>query len=61
MVLASPTKSRIVYNTTLEVQTIDLEGNTYCDVEGNPVSGAVVLQPFESKILIATDSEGGVP
>ena len=51
--LASPRKSGIVYNPTLEVKTIDLEGNKYCDVQGNEVSGSVTLQPFESRILIA--------
>ena len=51
--LASPTKSRIIYNTTLSPTTVDLAGNKYCDVQGNPISGAVVLQPFESKILIS--------
>ena len=55
LALAYPRKSRIVYNTTLDVQTIDLPRNQYCDIQGNLVSGTVVLQPFESKILIAVD------
>jgi parallel beta-helix repeat protein len=53
--LARPSESRIVYNPTLEVATIDLEGKQYCDVRGNLLSGSVVLPPFESKILIALD------
>jgi parallel beta-helix repeat protein len=55
MPLAEPRESRIVYNPTLDVMTVDLEGKTYCDVQGNLVSGEVTLQPFESKILIAAD------
>jgi parallel beta-helix repeat protein len=51
--LAYPRRSRIVYNATLDVTTVDLEGQKYCDVLGNEVSGSVTLQPFESKILIA--------
>ncbi len=51
--LAYPRKSRIVFNATLDVATVDLEGQKYCDVQGNQVSGSVTLQPFASKILIA--------
>ncbi len=51
--LAEPHRSRIIYNTTLDVKTIDLGADKYCDVEGRPVSGAVILQPFESRILIS--------
>ncbi len=53
IVLATPRQSRIVYNPTLEVAAVDLEGNAYCDVEGNRLSDTVILDPFESKILIA--------
>ncbi len=53
VLLAYPRKSRIVYNATLDVAAVDLEGRKYCDVQGNEVSGSVTLQPFESKILIA--------
>ncbi len=51
--LASPVKSRIVYNASLDVNTIDLGPDLYCDVQGNGIRGKLVLQPFESKILIA--------
>jgi hypothetical protein len=59
--LASPRKSGIVYNPTLEVKTIDLEGNKYGDVQGNKISGNVTLLPFESRILIAADFETPSP
>ncbi|MCP4261430.1 MAG: hypothetical protein GY774_28600 [Planctomycetes bacterium] len=48
-------KSRIIYNTSLGVVSIDLESEEYCDVQGNKISGTVTLQPFESKILIRAD------
>jgi parallel beta-helix repeat protein len=51
--LAEPRTSRIVYNPTLDMATVDLAGKEYCDVQGNKISGSVVLQPFESRILIA--------
>ncbi len=51
--LAYLRNSRIVYNATLDVATVDLEGKKYCDVQGNEISGSVTLQPFESRILIA--------
>jgi len=50
--LASPVKSRIVYNASLDVNTVDLGPGLYCDVQGNGIRGKLVLQPFESKILI---------
>jgi parallel beta-helix repeat protein len=49
--------SRIIYNPSLEVISVDLQSDTYCDVEGNKISGTVTLQPFESKILIPCDFE----
>jgi parallel beta-helix repeat protein len=51
--LASPVKSRIVYNASPDVNTVDLGADLYCDVQGNGVPGRLTLQPFESKILIA--------
>jgi parallel beta-helix repeat protein len=51
--LVSPVKSRIVYNASLDVNTVDLGPDLYCDVQGNGIRGKLVLQPFESKILIA--------
>jgi len=53
----SPKKSRIIYNTSLDVINIDLESDKYCDVNGNKIYGSVSLQPFESKILISSDYE----
>ncbi len=51
--LASPTQSRIVYNASLDVNTIDLGPDLYCDVQGNGIRGKLTLQPFASKILIS--------
>ena len=53
----SPIKSRIIYNPSLDVISIDLEPDKYCDVHGNKIYGSVSLQPFESKILIFSDYE----
>jgi hypothetical protein len=53
----SPKKSRIIYNTSLDVISIDLESDKYCDVHGNKIYGSVSLQPFESKILIFSNYE----
>jgi len=53
----SPKKSRIIYNLSLDVISIDLESDQYCDVDGNKIYGSVSLQPFESKILIFSDYE----
>jgi parallel beta-helix repeat protein len=49
--------SRIVYNPSLEVVSIDLGSEKYCDVDGNKIYGSVSLQPFESLILIPCDFE----
>jgi len=53
----SPKKSRIIYNPSLDVISIDLESDKYCDVHDNKIYGSVSLQPFESKILISSDFE----
>ena len=53
----SPIKSRIIYNTSLDVISIDLESEKYCDVDGNKIYDSVSLQPFESKIIIFSDYE----
>jgi parallel beta-helix repeat protein len=50
-------ESMIVYNPSLDVVSIDLESEKYCDVDGNKIYGSVSLQPFESKILIPCDFE----
>ena len=55
MTIQYPWKSRIVYNATLAPASIDLQGATYCDVDGNKVYGAVTLEPFESMVLISAD------
>ncbi|HUT45348.1 MAG TPA: right-handed parallel beta-helix repeat-containing protein [Sedimentisphaerales bacterium] len=57
----SPIKSRIIYNPSLDVISIDLKPDKYCDVQGNKIYGSVTLQPFESKILISSDFEIAEP
>lgn len=57
----SPRNSRIIYNTSLDEISIDLESDKYCDVHGNKIYGSVSLQPFESKILISSDYEISEP
>jgi hypothetical protein len=59
--IREPVKSRIVYNPSLDVISIDLGTDKYCDVQGNKVHGKVRLQPFESRILIAADYEIPAP
>ncbi len=51
--LVRPARSKIVYNASLDVNTIDLGPDLYCDVQGNGIRGKLTLQPFESKILLA--------
>lgn len=53
--ITQPRTSRIVYNASLAPASLDLGGETYCDVDGNRIDGTVTLQPFESKVLIASD------
>lgn len=48
-------KARIIYNPSLDVVSIDLESEKYCDVEGKKIYGSITLQPFESKVLICSD------
>ena len=50
-------KSRIVYNASLDVVSIDLKSAKYCDVQGNKICGSISLGPFESMILIPSDFE----
>jgi parallel beta-helix repeat protein len=57
----SPIKSRIIYNTSLDVISIDLGSDKYCDVDGNKIYGSVSLEPFESIIVISSDFETSDP
>ena len=57
LTIRKPVQSRIVYNPSLEVLSIDLGANRYCDVQGNKVYAKVSLPPFESKVLLAADFE----
>ena len=52
-----PAKPRIVYNPSLDVLSVDLGADKYCDVQGNRIYGKVSLPPFESRVLIAADFE----
>ncbi|WP_319502690.1 LamG-like jellyroll fold domain-containing protein [uncultured Draconibacterium sp.] len=48
----------LMYNDKKESKTISLGNTIYRDIEGNNVSGDLVLEPFKSKILIKTSSSG---
>jgi parallel beta-helix repeat protein len=50
-------RSRIIYNASLDVVSMDLGSEKFCDVDGNKIYGSVSLQPFESMILITSDFE----
>jgi len=52
-----PPLSRIFYNDTSQPQTFGLGKILYADLDRNLVSGSLVLQPYQSRILIET-SEG---
>ncbi len=51
--------SRIFYNDTHSPQIIDLGTRQYLDLDQNQVLGSIVLQPFESMVLI-DDGEAGL-
>jgi parallel beta-helix repeat protein len=57
LTVRKPVQSRIVYNPSLEVLSVDLGADKYCATQGNKVYGKVSLPPFESKVLIAADFE----
>lgn len=61
LTIRNPVQSRIVYNPSLDVTTVDLGADQYCDVQGNKVYGKVSLQPCESKILIVVSYETATP
>jgi hypothetical protein len=44
--------SRIFYNDTAQVMTIDLGTTLYKDLDQNNVSGSLILQPYQSRVLI---------
>ncbi len=46
----------LFYNATKTAQVQDLSGGTYVDLNRNPVTSPLILQPFTSKILIKTAS-----
>ncbi|MCG6189071.1 right-handed parallel beta-helix repeat-containing protein, partial [Maribellus maritimus] len=48
---------KLIYNNTKQAKTFNLGSSVYLDVDGNPISGTITLQPFTSKILIGTNAE----
>jgi uncharacterized repeat protein (TIGR01451 family) len=44
--------SRIFYNDTSEIATIDLANTLYLDLDQNPMFGSLVLPPYQSKVLV---------
>lgn len=44
--------SEMFYNDTQTSATLDLGNKAYLDLDQNEVAGSIVLQPFESKVLI---------
>lgn len=54
----SSQKSKLFINENNYVQNISPNGINYKDIDGNPVSGNISLQPYSSKILI---NEGFIP
>ena len=51
--------SRIFYNDSNGPQTIDLGTRQYLDLDQNQVLGSIILQPFESMVLV-DDGEAGL-
>jgi len=54
----STQKSKLFLNENNYVQNISLNGINYKDIDGNPVTGNISLQPYSSRILI---NEGFIP
>ena len=48
-------ESCILYNPSMEIVSLELGTEKYCDVDGNKIYGSVTLQPFESIILISAN------
>jgi uncharacterized repeat protein (TIGR01451 family) len=47
-----PPNSSIFYNDAAQPQTISLGSKLYKDLDQNPVSGSIALQPYQSRVLI---------
>lgn len=45
----------LLYNANATPQTRSLDGVSYQDIDGVPVSGSIVLQPYSSAVLIRTN------
>lgn len=48
----STLRNKLFFNPTNSVQVIPLEGNSYKDPDGTPVTGSITLQPFTSRVLV---------
>ncbi len=48
----STLKNRLFYNPTNSVQVYSLDGISYKNPDGAPVTGSIVLQPYTSRILV---------
>ena len=55
MISSALASSQIFYNDTKAPKTFTLSGD-YTDLNGNPVSGSLTLQPFTSEILLPAGS-----
>lgn len=49
-----PPNSRIFYNDSPVLKTIDLGYTLYLDLDQNPVYGSLTLQPYQSKVLVVS-------
>jgi parallel beta-helix repeat protein len=45
-------RAPIFINRTDQIQTVNLSGERYHDLDGNPLTGSIVLGPFSSQVLI---------
>lgn len=50
--------ARILLNPGVAPKAIDLQGQTWCGVDGRVVSGQVTLAPYSSRILVACQCNG---
>ncbi len=57
-----PKKQSVLFtNTSAEPKTINLQGTTYLDLDGNTVTGSLTLEPFTSQILIYASGDTPPP
>lgn len=56
--LDSSQMSKVFLNTSSTPSSVSLNGIAYKDLDGNPVNGSIILQPYSSRILV---NEGFIP